>query len=259
MEASSPVLDVRFNTDAGVTARQKAVSRRCRTVLLLGLDGAGKTRLATALSDPTSLEAATALTVPTDLELEIQDAAATGGGLSRPYIVRDVDDRLLVKSTTFSLGKLPPTQAISLLDASGCASHRAIWPDLLRRCDTESSGEPQRPDAVLYVISAHDPWRTPLAWAEMLRVAMPPPEMRLQPIPLLVLIARTRSTGCCMSPADVLKAVEDMIPIRRSVEHPWTVLGVDLRAREDGSPSTGGCLYSLADLRAVSSWILQQP
>jgi hypothetical protein len=254
----------------------RRTNRRVKHVLLLGLDGAGKTRLATALAEPDSEEAAAARVPPTDLEIEmrcetnVDDSASKeeAADLRRPFVLRAVDDRLQAKKAESApLGAANRASSgalrLDLMDTPGCAAYRALWPRLVvgsgGTYNAEDHDTIPTPAAVVFVISAHDPLRLHMAWTEVLRYAVPPFGSGFPQPPLLIVVARTQDEvgGQAMGVADVLKAVEDFAPIDRDPErHPWTVLGADLRPLRN--VGAGNSPYNLTDLRRITQWLFQK-
>ena len=231
--------------------KKHTVPRRTRKVLVVGLDGAGKTRLCSALSQPCDATVASTRTVPTDLFLEVRSAPDAA-----PCVGHDIDDRWLVKKWDgpgFPTGpsKVPPTTRIELFDVSGAASHRVLWSPFADGSLPLEDGESNAPpDAIVGVISAHDPSRLALAWSELLAVVRTAPST-----PVAVVVARVRESAQVMTGADVLKSSEDFAPIPRDDDTPWTVTDVDLRPVEEKPGDS--CMYEPQELRRLVQWLLQ--
>lgn len=265
------------------------VARERRHVLLLGLDGSGKTRLAQALAAPLSAQVAAAPTMPSHVVVE--DAPL-------PYTLHVVSDALLIARRYDQIpdtmeGKVPPQTIAELIDASGAASHRVLWPSLIAGTASEDAGKGEwapQPRGIIFVIGAHDPLRLQLAWTELLSVAHAAklqadapgafarehafpgaaPDARLpapREVPILIAVVRTAVDDevCAMSAADVLRACEHFAPIAA----PISVVDVDLRpapsagadATQSPRPSARGekrsaqPYHGMADVVRCAQWV----
>ena len=245
-------LDLRTS---GSEKKKHTVPRKSRSALVLGLDGAGKSRLCTALARPCDVDAALSRSIPTDVALEVGPNPD-----GPPALTAEVDDRWIVKRAEHGGGfpqgniKLPPTTRIELWDVPGAAAFRPLWQPM---ADGEfgvasgaENGGSSGPDVLVFVIGAHDVARIALAWSELVALARHVPA-----IPLYVVVARTRSAGPVMSPADVLRAAEDFEPLVRADGAPWTIAPIDLRALEERPGEM--CMYQFSDLRKLVQWVTQ--
>jgi hypothetical protein len=243
----------------GADRKRHMVPRKGRRVLVVGLDGAGKTRLCAALAHPCDVRVAMSRSVPTDLELEVRPPAESD---DVPRILHEVDDRWLVKRTdtagafpsSAAVAKLPPTTRVELYDVPGAAAYRVLWQPMAEGsmplgADDTAAAAAAGPDAILFVVAAHDTTRVALAWAELVAVAGCAPTT-----PLVIVVARTREgDGPCMSVADVFKAAEDFAPLSRAEDAAWTAIPVDLRPLEERPGEN--CMYPFADLRRLALWL----